>query len=170
MAAKNIAEPNYTFPDSDLACSLVDLYFAHVNVLIPLLHRPTFERKAAQGLHLRNSAFGAVYLLVLSVGSRFSNDRHVFLPGQNEHSAGWKFFEQVQMVRKTLLGPPCLEDLQVHCVGDKSTVAHQNTQSHLAICNLLAGNVSSPGMLDYRWDWHTPRSGCRCTSPQGLQY
>ncbi|KAG8213475.1 hypothetical protein J3R82DRAFT_12012 [Butyriboletus roseoflavus] len=34
-----------------------------------------------------------------------------------EHSAGWKFFEQVQMVRRTLLGPPCLEDLQIYCLS-----------------------------------------------------
>jgi hypothetical protein len=165
-----MVEPTYAFPDSDLACSLVELYFMHVNVLTPLLHRQIFERKAAQGLHLRNSSFGAVYLLVLAVGSRFSDDPRVFLSGQNEHSAGWKFFEQVQMVRKSLLGPPCLEDLQVHCVGDNLTVTYRNTQSHPAICNLLAWNFGPSGMLDHRWDWHTPCSGCRCTSPQGLQY
>ncbi|KAG0702839.1 fungal-specific transcription factor domain-containing protein [Suillus ampliporus] len=102
-----------SFLTEDLAASLVDLYFTHINILTPLLHRPTFESKAAQGLHRRNSSFGAVYLLVLAVGSRFSDDPRVFLEGENEHSGGWKFFEQVQMVRKTLLGPPCLEDLQV---------------------------------------------------------
>lgn len=117
LAAKDIVEPVYNFPHEDLATSLVDLYFTHYNVLTPLLHRPTFERKAAQGLHRRNSSFGAVYLLVLAVGSRFSDDCRVFLENQNEHSAGWRFFEQVQMVRKTLLGPPCLEDLQVHCLS-----------------------------------------------------
>lgn len=165
-----MVEPAYTFPDPDLACPLVELYFTHVNVLTPLLHRPTFERKALQGLHHRNSSFGAVYLLVLAVGSRFSDDSRVCLPGQNEHSAGWRFFEQVQMVSKTLLGPPCLEDLQVHCVRDRPTVAHRNAQSHLAICNLLTRDFGSSGMLDHRWHWHTPCTRCRCTSPQGLRY
>jgi hypothetical protein len=78
----------------------------------------------AQGLHRRDMSFGAVYLLVLAVGSRFSDDRRVCLEGQSEHSSGWKFFEQVQMVRKTLLGPPRLEDLQVHCVGIKPVLLH----------------------------------------------
>ncbi|KAG1729861.1 fungal-specific transcription factor domain-containing protein [Suillus paluster] len=109
LAAKHIVEPSYSFPHEDLATSLVDLYFTHLNVLTPLLHRPTFERKAAQGLHRRNSSFGAA--------QRFSDDPRVLLDGENEHSAGWKFFEQVQMVRKTLLGPPCLEDLQVYCLS-----------------------------------------------------
>lgn len=117
LAAKDVVEPIYIFPQEDLAASLVDLYFKHYNVLTPLLHRPTFERKVAQGLHRRNASFGAVYLLVLAVGSRFSDDHRVCLEGQSEHSAGWKFFEQVQMVRKTLLGPPRLEDLQVHCLS-----------------------------------------------------
>lgn len=152
LAAKDIVEPVYNFPHEDLATSLVDLYFTHYNVLTPLLHRPTFERKAAQGLHRRNSSFGAVYLLVLAVGSRFSDDCRVFLENQNEHSAGWRFFEQVQMVRKTLLGPPCLEDLQVHFV-----------------CDLLAGDFGPAGMLDHRWNWHTSCAGCWCTSSQGLQ-
>lgn len=117
LATKDVIEPTYNFPQEDLATSLVDLYFKHNNVLSPLLHRPTFDRKAAQGLHRRDAAFGAVYLLVLAVGSRFSDDRRVCLEGQSEHSSGWKFFEQVQMVRKTLLGPPRLEDLQVHCLS-----------------------------------------------------
>ncbi|KAG1759731.1 fungal-specific transcription factor domain-containing protein [Suillus occidentalis] len=108
LAAKDVVEPIYIFPQEDLAASLVDLYFKHYNVLTPLLHRPTFERKVAQGLHRRNATFGAVYLLVLAVGSRFSDDRRVCLEGQSEHSAGWK---------KTLLGPPRLEDLQVHCLS-----------------------------------------------------
>ncbi|KAH7926384.1 hypothetical protein BV22DRAFT_1063146 [Leucogyrophana mollusca] len=118
LAAKNIVEPEYTFPDEDLAASLVELYFAHVNIVTPLLHRPTFERKIAQGAHMHHSSFGAVYLLVCAVGARFSDDPRVFLEGHNsQHSAGWKYFEQVQMVRKTLLGPPCLEDLQVYCLS-----------------------------------------------------
>ena len=168
LAAKNIVEPIYEFPDEDLATSLIELYFTHLNVVTPLLHRPTFKRKVEQGLHHRHSSFGAVYLLVLAVGSRFSDDHRVFLEGQNEHSAGWKFFEQVQMVRKTLLGPPCLEDLQVYCVGDKTSLLHRITNSYLAICNLLAGNFGPSGVLDDRWDWHTPCTGCWCTSPKGL--
>ncbi|KIJ60357.1 hypothetical protein HYDPIDRAFT_117261 [Hydnomerulius pinastri MD-312] len=118
LAAKNIKEPDYTFPEDDLSRDLVELYFVHANCITPLLHRPSFERNILKGEHIRDPSFGAVYLLVCAVGSRFSDDPRVLLEGTNsEHSAGWKYFEQVQMVRKTLLGPPCLEDLQVYCLS-----------------------------------------------------
>ncbi|KAG9309253.1 fungal-specific transcription factor domain-containing protein [Chiua virens] len=120
LAARTIAEPEYTFPDNDLRLGLVHLYFVHINPLSPFLHRPSFERKVRQGVHLRNSSFGAVYLLICACASRYSDDTRVFLDfvesGIHEHLAGWKYFEQVQMVRRTLLGPPCLEDLQTYNV------------------------------------------------------
>ncbi|KAG9309147.1 hypothetical protein JVU11DRAFT_10857 [Chiua virens] len=118
LATRTIAEPEYTFPDNDLGLGLVHLYFVHINPLSPFLHRPSFEHKVRQGVHLRNSSFGAVYLLVCACASRYSDDTRVFLDfvesGIHEHSAGWKYLEQVQMVRRTLLGPPCLEDLQTY--------------------------------------------------------
>ncbi|KAH0832830.1 hypothetical protein J3R83DRAFT_11755 [Lanmaoa asiatica] len=120
LAARNIKEPEYRFPDEELGMRLVYLYFVHMNPLAPLLHRPSFERKIMHGVHLRNTAFGAVYLLVCAIASRYSDDPRVILDsveyGISGHSAGWKFFEQVQMVRRTLLGPPCLEDLQTYCL------------------------------------------------------
>jgi hypothetical protein len=33
------------------------------------------------------------------------------------HSSGWKWFSQVQLVKKTILRPPGLEELQFHCVS-----------------------------------------------------
>ncbi|KAF8557065.1 hypothetical protein OG21DRAFT_1435731 [Imleria badia] len=120
-AAKNFEEPEHTFPDEDLGMALVDLYFVHLNPLAPLLHRPTFEQQIMQGVQLRNPCFGSVYLLVCAVASRYSDDPRVFLDTvegrASEHSLGWKFFQQVQMVRRTLLGPPCLEDLQTYCLS-----------------------------------------------------
>ncbi|KAF9223941.1 hypothetical protein BS17DRAFT_704855 [Gyrodon lividus] len=115
---RHIRETEYKFPERDLGVSLIDLYFVYTNHLLPLLHRPTFESRVMRGDHLRDTSFGAVYLLVCAVGSRFSNDPRVFLEGKDsEHSVGWKFFQQVQIVRQTLLEPPCLEDLQVYCAS-----------------------------------------------------
>ncbi|KIK97466.1 hypothetical protein PAXRUDRAFT_10160 [Paxillus rubicundulus Ve08.2h10] len=115
---KNIKMTDYTFPEEDLGISLVNLYFINMNSLTPLLHRPSFERKILDGDHLHDSSFGAVYLLVCAVGSRFSDDPRVFLEGtDSEHSVGWKYFGQVQLIGKTLLGPPALEDLQVYCLS-----------------------------------------------------
>ncbi|KAJ7837923.1 hypothetical protein B0H13DRAFT_2287818, partial [Mycena leptocephala] len=42
----------YFFPPPELAMHLIELYFAHVNVYMPLLHRPTFQRGVDGGLHL----------------------------------------------------------------------------------------------------------------------
>ncbi|CAA7261636.1 unnamed protein product [Cyclocybe aegerita] len=46
-------------PPSDLADTLIDLYFKHTNLLFPLLHRPTFDRQW--------------------LGSRWSNDERVLI-------------------------------------------------------------------------------------------
>lgn len=126
---------------------LVHLYFVHQNPLAPLLHRPSFERKIIQGVHLRSTIFGAVYLLVCAVASRFSDDPRIFLDsvesGILEHSAGWRFFEQVQMVRRTLLGPPCLEDLQIYCVREfVSCWLREVSQSQLSV--LFLQGTSAP--------------------------
>lgn len=111
-------EPHYQFPDPDLLASLVVLYFENMNSFLPLLHRPMFEKSLAGGLHLRDDGFGAVVLLVTAVGARFSDDPRVALPGTDAmHSAGWAWFNQVQMVRRSLFSPPSLYDLQIYCLS-----------------------------------------------------
>lgn len=102
-------------PPTDLRDALIDLFFIHVNAFFPLLHRPLFESHVREELHLKDSAFACVLLLVCAVGSRWSVDRRVFLEQDQplQHSAGWKFFEQVQFLRRSLLTPPKLYDLQI---------------------------------------------------------
>ncbi|KAF7370582.1 Fungal-trans domain-containing protein [Mycena sanguinolenta] len=105
--------PQYRFPPPDLAASLVDLYFAHINLLLPLLHRPTFARDLAAGLHLTNDGFAATYLLVCAIGARYSSDPRVLLDGTDSlHSCGWRWFQQLQLMRDPLGPSPCLYDLQ----------------------------------------------------------
>ncbi|KAF4613756.1 hypothetical protein D9613_007374 [Agrocybe pediades] len=111
------AETNvtYRFPEDDLAKALVNLYFARVNLYLPLLHRPTFEKFIKEGLHLSDNGFACVYLLVCAVGARFSEDPRVLLDGvESLQSAGWKWFEQVQIAKKSLLSPPTLYDIQLY--------------------------------------------------------
>ncbi|KAH8828351.1 hypothetical protein DL96DRAFT_1602800 [Flagelloscypha sp. PMI_526] len=82
--------PPYEFPDIRLIFELTDLYFTRVNDFFPLLHRPTFEN-----LHHRDRGFGATVLLVIAMGSRYSNDPRIFLEDiDDEHSAGWPFIRQ----------------------------------------------------------------------------
>ncbi|KAL0564764.1 Gypsy retrotransposon integrase-like protein 1 [Marasmius crinis-equi] len=108
--------PSYVFPEQDLLDELVQLYFKHINLFIPLLHKPTFCRQLEEKLHLREEGFAAVVLLVCANASRYSNDPRVRLDGVDSWlSSGWKWFDQVQLVRKSLLSPPSLYDLQFYC-------------------------------------------------------
>ncbi|KAJ6625842.1 fungal-specific transcription factor domain-containing protein [Mycena sp. CBHHK59/15] len=105
--------PQYTFPDPDLLVSLVELYFTEANCFYPVLHRPTFERKLADKLHLRDHRFASTVLMVCSLGARHSDDPRVFLDGQTTcHSAGWKYHNQVAVIPKHLIYKPTLYELQ----------------------------------------------------------
>ncbi|KAL0948933.1 hypothetical protein HGRIS_009040 [Hohenbuehelia grisea] len=109
--------PKLTFPEDDLIYSLVDLYFEHYNLYLPIIHRPTFEKNIAEGRHLEDYPFGSLVLLVCAVGARHSDDPRVILDGVDSfHSAGWKYFSQVLIVRQSYLPPATLSDLQNLCV------------------------------------------------------
>ncbi|KAJ6557303.1 fungal-specific transcription factor domain-containing protein [Mycena vulgaris] len=106
--------PQYVYPPSDLIASLLELYFINVHPTIPVLHRPSFERSVADGLHLKNPSFGGALLAVLGVASRYSNDPRVFVDGDTSFSSGWNFVKQVQIVRKVF--DPTLYDVQFYCL------------------------------------------------------
>ncbi|EIW57140.1 uncharacterized protein TRAVEDRAFT_125896 [Trametes versicolor FP-101664 SS1] len=109
--------PHKDFPPPDLLDKLVGLYFQYMNCYMPLLHRPTFEQAIKEGLHLHDEGFGSTVLLVCANGARFTDDPRVLLEGYDTtQSSGWKWFQQVQMVRKSLLAPPRLYDLQIYAL------------------------------------------------------
>ncbi|KAJ6512079.1 hypothetical protein C8R47DRAFT_1093427, partial [Mycena vitilis] len=64
--------PHYVYPASDLIASLVHLYFTNIHPTFPFLHRPSFERSVADGLHLTNLEFGGTILSLLALASRVS--------------------------------------------------------------------------------------------------
>lgn len=110
-------QPSYTFPDDDLMLTLIDIYFIQSNSFFPLLHRPTFEKSITNGLHRRDHMFGATVLTVCALGSRYSDDPRVFLEGTDSlHSRGWKWFGQVQLIRRSFLERPSLYELQLYSV------------------------------------------------------
>jgi len=109
--------PTYIFPDEDLIPWLIGAYFEQINCFLPLLHRQTFEKSVADGLHFTDPMFGAIFLLVCAHGSRFSHDPRVLAEGSNSlRSAGWKWFEQVNVLRKSLFKRTTLYELQMHAV------------------------------------------------------
>ncbi|KAJ7664065.1 fungal-specific transcription factor domain-containing protein [Mycena rosella] len=111
----------YVFPELMLTTHLIGLYFDNVNVYLPLLHRPTFERAVAEGLHLRNDGFAATLLLVCAVGSRWSSDPRVVADDGTgpppSLSCGWVWFDQVPMAEDHLFGQATLYDLQYYCLA-----------------------------------------------------
>jgi hypothetical protein len=111
-------KPRYTYPEQDLLWRLVSLYFEHTNVILPLLHRPTFENSLAHGQHLWDPSFGMTVLLVCANASRYSDDPRVTLAGDSHGlSCGWKYFCQVPVYRNTLLAISTVYDLQYCCVS-----------------------------------------------------
>ncbi|KAK0432790.1 fungal-specific transcription factor domain-containing protein [Armillaria borealis] len=102
----------YIFPDNDLITSLVAIYFETMNPILPILHRPTFVKNVADGLHLRDEIFAATLLFVLAVASRHSDDPRVLADPSSRLSAGWTFLEFIPIAKKVLLRPPCLNDIQ----------------------------------------------------------
>ncbi|KAK0457309.1 fungal-specific transcription factor domain-containing protein [Desarmillaria tabescens] len=109
----------FTFPPDDLIWSLVDIYFERFNVLVPLLHRPTFEKLIREKQYLRDHMLASLLLLVCAVSSRYSDDPRVLVEGEeSKQSSGWKWVHQVMDTRncKPLLGAPSLYDLQVLCL------------------------------------------------------
>ncbi|KAF7328961.1 hypothetical protein MVEN_02526100 [Mycena venus] len=105
----------YKFPEADLLPDLVNRYFEEVNPFWPVLHRPTFDRKVAENLHLRDHKFGSTLLMVCSLGARYSDDSRVLLDGVDDnprHTAGWKWHSQVHVIPKHLIYKPSLYELQ----------------------------------------------------------
>ncbi|KAJ7777537.1 fungal-specific transcription factor domain-containing protein [Mycena maculata] len=106
--------PHYVYPARDLIASLLELYFTNVHPILPVVHRPSFERYVAEGLHLKDTRFGATLLAVLAIGSRYSDDPRVLIDGETSLSSGWKFVAQVPTVRKYLEGT--IHEAQFYCL------------------------------------------------------
>jgi hypothetical protein len=109
-------------PPQDLLHILVEAYFSRLNVTAPLLHRPTFEKALADGAHHHDMGFRVVLLLVCANGARFVDDKRVLIDGASRHSAGWKWFSQINMLRRSLVMSPCIHDLQLCCVRPPSAL------------------------------------------------
>ncbi|KAJ7610455.1 fungal-specific transcription factor domain-containing protein [Roridomyces roridus] len=118
---------SFLFPDCDLTVALIRLYFDKVNVFFPLLHRATFERAFAADTHLREDddgvGFARTLLLVCALGARYSDDPRVCLQEHLVNSeeygstAGWKWFDEVELTRETASRQPTLYDLQCYALA-----------------------------------------------------
>ena len=158
----------YLYPPDDLLPVLVDYYFQNLNPYLPLLHRPSFERALTDRRHHTDVGFGSVVMLVCSIGARWSDDRRCCLEGTGAHSAGWKWFDQVQVHRKSFMGPPRLYDLQIYAVSTSVFLSFVKPFLilfivYLVIVTLPTVLLVSPVVVDDGWHWFTTRPGCWCT-------
>lgn len=116
------------FPPPDLADSLIDLFFLHVNSQCPLFHRPTFVRQWREGLQEKDPWFGCLCLSLFAVASRWSDDPRVLDGDEYEvleaevldeeckwQRAGWKYFNVAVGMPAHIVGPSFLVDLTVFC-------------------------------------------------------
>lgn len=112
--------PQYEFPEDDLTRALIDLYFEHYHLFLPLLHRPSFETQVRDKLHHRDAGFACVLLLVCAHGSRYSDDPRVLSEESESHvwqSAGWKWFNHAHAKPKHILDPVTLYELQFYLLS-----------------------------------------------------
>ncbi|KAG2111269.1 fungal-specific transcription factor domain-containing protein [Suillus discolor] len=116
------------FPPPDLADSLINLFFLHINPQCPLFHRPTFEHQWQQGLQEKDPWFGCLCLALFAVASRWSDDPRVLdghaynipeaeIPDEDckWQRAGWKYFSaavDVHRDSRSLFHPPGLFEVQ----------------------------------------------------------
>ncbi|KAJ7239801.1 fungal-specific transcription factor domain-containing protein [Mycena haematopus] len=112
-----IETPRQIFPPDDLLESLTNIYFEQINPILNILHFRSFQQSVLDGLHLRDREFGAVVLAVCALASRHSDDSRVLIDGANEHSCGWKWFQQVRPLRGAFSWGTSLYCLQLICLS-----------------------------------------------------
>ncbi|KAL1760642.1 fungal-specific transcription factor domain-containing protein [Schizophyllum commune] len=112
-------QPPLTFPEHDFLLELVDLYFKTNESWVPIMHRPTVDRDLASRRYLRDRSYGYLVLTMCALASRHTDDPRVFAdrrPG-SENSAGWQWWSQVEIIRRSYRSAPSLYELQTCALG-----------------------------------------------------
>jgi hypothetical protein len=107
----------FEYPDTDLLRHLVDCYFDNLNILLPLLHRPSFMRSIEEGSHHVDHNFGATVLAVCAIGCRYSDDSRVTYEITTATSCtAWRLFSQLHKLKKVNYLPHSLYEAQMYPV------------------------------------------------------
>ncbi|KAJ7586336.1 fungal-specific transcription factor domain-containing protein [Mycena floridula] len=110
------------FPEPDLLHDLIELYFANMNLIVPLFHRPTFDRLLADNKHLSENQFGMTVLGMCAIAARYSQDPRVREDDvsdleEGDLKLGWKWFRQVVPIRASFQQVTIIYELQLICVS-----------------------------------------------------
>jgi hypothetical protein len=96
---------------------LIDGFFDWFHPYAPIMHRPSFEVDLASGLHLRDDSFASVVLVICALGAGYTaDDERNYAPGHGPSSAGWRWFNQINLTHKSAYKFPRLHDMQMYCV------------------------------------------------------
>lgn len=147
--------PPFEFPPDDLMISLIDLFFTKIHLLLPILHRPSFLKSVAKGLHHEDRHFGGLVLAICALGARFSDDPRVFEEHtSNERSIGWKWIRQIEPIKGSFTDPPTIHEIQLYtvCVAVllSDTLRQFSTFRiiHIqGICHVRGSDLDSGGLL-----------------------
>ncbi|KAF8197733.1 fungal-specific transcription factor domain-containing protein [Mycena galopus ATCC 62051] len=112
------------FPDPHLLKSLISLYFTHVNLFIPVLHRPLFEDDVSNQLHTRRADFAATLLLACALGCLYLPDSTV--TSQDRVKLAWTWYDQVELCGHSLHRQPTTYDLQAYCLASQFLIYSSN--------------------------------------------
>ncbi|KAF9646991.1 hypothetical protein BDM02DRAFT_3188330 [Thelephora ganbajun] len=105
----------FEFPEMSLMLHLVDCYFDYLDLVLPLLHRPSFMRSIAEGFHELDRNFGATLLLVCAIGCRYTDHPGVVHELSTSTSCtAWSLYNQVNRMRKAPYLPHSLHEVQIY--------------------------------------------------------
>ena len=108
----------FEFPERGLILHLVDCYFENLDVVLPLLHRPSFTRSIVEGLHELDQNFGATVLLVCAIGCRYTDHPSVVHELSTSTSCtAWNLYNQGNKIRKPPYLPHSLHEVQIYPVS-----------------------------------------------------
>ena len=140
-----VAPPvHFEYPDMDLMRHLVECYFDNLNILLPLLHRPSFVRSIEEGLHKVDHDFGATVLLVCAVGCRYTDDPRVTHELTTSTSCtAWKFFSQTHQLKRIHYLPHSLYEAQLYPVGYFPRFVGLFNEPAIASCVISGGVFTS---------------------------
>ncbi|KAI5477108.1 Zn(2)-C6 transcription factor [Pseudohyphozyma bogoriensis] len=113
----------FPLPPKDLYLKLIDAFFDVFNSHMALLHRPSFERRLADGSLQSSTPFRSLFFMVCALGAREVEDERLnimYAEGDYEgsrHSRGFEFFRAGSASASPALMSAKLFDIQASVLG-----------------------------------------------------
>ena len=145
------------FGDFSLLDSLVQLYFNKVNVTMPLLNE---SFRASIPLRMLERGFGSLLMMVLALGSLYSDDKRVLVEGRPRFLAGYHYYATAmrKMPNYTTTSAR-LEDIQALVLVQlyaAQGVHTKPTSSHYQVARSVSSAARSTRPS---WVWHSVQLG-----------